>query len=104
RWFKSNPRNQNKQGLRQLAEPLFYASRNYARKRSARPVRMRTQIRHASGRSGNLADFVCHVPKAVVLIIDYFSFGSVTLPNEDDRDRCRSDQGSSDCPKVFRTW
>jgi len=62
------------------------------------------QIRRASGRSGNLADFVYHVPKLVVLIIDYFSRGSVTLPNENDRDRCRSDQGSSDCPRAFRTW
>ena len=62
------------------------------------------QMRGASGRSGNLADFVYHVPKSVILTIDYFSRGSVTPQNEDDRDRCRSDQGSSDCPKVFRTW
>ena len=62
------------------------------------------QIKGASGRSGNLADFVYHVPKLVVLIIDYFSRGSVTPPNENDRDRCRGDQGSSDCPRAFRTW
>ncbi|WP_234003301.1 hypothetical protein, partial [Erythrobacter sp. SAORIC-644] len=57
-----------------------------------------------AGRSGNLADFVYQMPKSVVLIIDYFSRGSVTPQNEDDRDRCRSDQGSSDCPTAFRTW
>ena len=62
------------------------------------------QIKGASGRSGNLADFVYHVPKSVVLIIDYFSFGSVTLPNENDRDRCRSDEGGSDFPAALRTW
>ena len=57
-----------------------------------------------AGGSGNLAELVCHKTKSVILIIDYFSRGSVTPQNEDDRDRCRSDQGSSDCPKVFRTW
>ena len=73
--------------------------------KGARPVRMRTPDEtNIAGGSGNLAELVCHKTKSVILIIDYFSFGSVTLPNENDRDRCRSDEGGSDFPAALRTW